>query len=61
VDLNDKAQLVDVGMQWEDPGLIINIPTKPLDTMGKPFQHHLQASEVSPEASRGATRTKVLQ
>jgi hypothetical protein len=47
-----------VGAQWEDPGLIIKIPTKHLDI--DPFDITCKASEVSPEASRGAARTKVL-
>jgi hypothetical protein len=48
-----------VGLHWEDPGLTIKIPTKHLDT--GPFIITYKESEVSPEASRGATGTKVLE
>jgi hypothetical protein len=47
-----------VGMHWEDMGLIIKIPTKPLDI--GPFSITCRESEVSPEASKGDVGTKVL-
>jgi len=47
-----------VGAQGVDSGLIIQIPKKPLDT--NPFDITCRASQVSLEASRGATGTKVL-
>jgi hypothetical protein len=46
-------------MWGPDPGLIIQIPTKPLDIV--PFGITCIASEVSPKASRGVAGTKVLQ
>jgi hypothetical protein len=47
-----------VGAFWEYLGLIIYIETKPLDT--EPFSITYRESEVSPDASRGATGTMVL-
>jgi hypothetical protein len=48
-----------VGVQWEDLRVNHQYTNKTLRHW--PFPHHLQASEVSPEASRGVAGTKVLQ